>query len=525
MRIRKVGTLIAAPKDGSPSAVACIDTPVILVPCDSEGGLYDAQGFEANPVASLYVGGTFCKDIKSAVFNFAEDYSSIICIDDIDDGEVHMKVTYDQETAQLFEDRILGRTFAVTLTGMEDGAEYSAAVSFVIAPNKAGQKGDKGDTGDNGEKGERGSALRGPMEWSEVEDGFMFLSGAEGEMFTDYVTYKDCYYVCGKSHAKTSSNDPATSVASNDGYWKLGSAFDMIVANILLAAYAKINSLGVKSIYIADDEGNVLISANKEGLVCNFGTFKNITVKDADVSGTLTSENGRIGGFSIGKTGLSNSIDGKYDNDAYVIFRNDTYGTFAGIGGNVLPLSSGVKGVARFENYSKGNSWLGSYVNYAMLVGAQGSFENVAINMSGGYVAGLCLRPQVISKSTTLSRGVNVVLCINSEEITLTLPTMQTYDDGYVLWVKNLNGSNVKIKPGQSYHYSTDTAYSSSETLAKSYIHYDRGSYAKCGKSEYDDLESKGDATMYVYARDLYVTVDSVKYRGCWVQFKHPRDW
>ena len=42
-----------------------------------------------------------------------------------------------------------------------------------------------------------------------------------------------------------------------------------------------------------------------------------------------------IGGFVVSGSGLTNGPD--FSNDAYIIFRNDAHGCFAGIGGNVLP--------------------------------------------------------------------------------------------------------------------------------------------------------------------------------------------
>jgi len=246
------------------------------------------------------------------------------------------------------------------------------------------------------------------------------------------------------------------------------------------------------------------------------GTFDNGTFTN------MTAASGKIAGFSISGNGLTNA---GLDNDAYIIFRNDTYGTFAGIGGNVYPSETAARCVARFENRKKGNISWGTYANVAISAGAQNSYENYAINLTGGWTAGLCLKTQVVSSTTTLTRGAHVIACTNTAEITITLPTMQTYDDGYVLYIKNLNGSKVNIKPSQSYHYSTIGAYSTTVNLYGSYIHYDQGSVARYGKSETVACESNGDAFMLVYVRDVTLTKDSVTYKGAWIQFKHPRDW
>jgi len=225
----------------------------------------------------------------------------------------------------------------------------------------------------------------------------------------------------------------------------------------------------------------------------------------------MTATSGKIAGFNISGNGLTNN---GLNNDAYIIFRNDTYGTFAGIGGNVYPSETAARCVARFENKKKGDISWGTYANVAISAGAQNSYENYAINLTGGWTAGLCLKTQAVSSTTTLTRGAHVIACVNKTEITITLPTMRTYDDGYVLYIKNLNGNKVNIKPNQSYHYSTINAYSTTENLYDSYIHYDQGSVARYGKDETVGCESNGDAFMLVYVRDIQLTKDSVTYKG-----------
>ncbi len=233
------------------------------------------------------------------------------------------------------------------------------------------------------------------------------------------------------------------------------------------------------------------------------GTFKNVTV-----------ESGRIAGFSISGTGLTNrNDDGTFTNDAYVIFRNDAHKCFAGIGGNILPASSGIRGVARFENYDEGD-WWNMGANYALLVGARGANDNVAIDMSGGYIAGLAVKTDNVSSSKTIDRSVVSVACINNSEITITLPTMEIYDDGHEISIKNMNGNKVTIKPGYSYHNINGV-----RTYKESYMHVDQGYHNT--NSDPHSLTSNGDASTYRYHRDLN---NGTQY-GCWIQFKNPRDW
>ena len=187
----------------------------------------------------------------------------------------------------------------------------------------------------------------------------------------------------------------------------------------------------------------------------------------------------RIGGFVVSGNGLTNrNEDGTFTNDAYIVFRNDDYNCFAGIGGNILPPSSGLRAVARFENHDD-SDWFGLGLNCAMLVSAQGADENIAIRMDGGSVTCLALKTRVIghesvtaatkpsSASYSLDRHVGSLYvstqfnwrssysgtyASNTRDMHVTLPVMQSYDDGHVIKVKRgpNDGNNVFLYPAAS---------------------------------------------------------------------------
>lgn len=136
--------------------------------------------------------------------------------------------------------------------------------------------------------------------------------------------------------------------------------------------------------------------------------------------------------------------------------------------------------------------------NYAMLVSARGASDNVAISMLGGHISGLAVRTGAVSATTTLGRTICSVACINTEEITITLPEMQVYDDGHVVKIKNLNGKKVNIKPGYSYHREwNSTSMTYDEIKKESYIHSDQGSHYT--NSSPDDCLQLADAAEYVF--------------------------
>ena len=296
---------------------------------------------------------------------------------------------------------------------------------------------------------------------------------------------------------------------------------------------------------------SVTISASKinfNGMVTMNNSFR------VEVNGTT-----HIGGFVVGGNGLTNrNDDGTFTNDAYIIFRNDPHKCFAGIGGNILPDSSGARGVARFENYDE-SDWWGLGHNYALLVGARGAADNSAIAISGGYVSGLALKTEVIGhdsitqstaptvKSVTIGRDVNSVYVSThfnwrakatetdgtavayqskTREVKLTLPDMQPYDNGHVLFIKRgtNNGNYVRVIPGWSYRREFNSSTLKWEVKSgRSYIIYDNESYAT--PSSPLTLNSCGDAMCLIYYREIRVTINNVTYYGAWVQHKFPRKW
>ena len=125
--------------------------------------------------------------------------------------------------------------------------------------------------------------------------------------------------------------------------------------------------------------------------------------------------------------------------------------------------------------------------------------------MYGGHVSGLAVRPLSVLYTQSIPRGVNAVFCTNTAEITITLPVLEQKDDGYIMWIKNINGSNVLIKPGSYYQP----------------IHADRGTLYTT--SNPNSLQSIGDATAYIFKWGLKRS--GYADTGFWVQFKNPRDW
>lgn len=268
------------------------------------------------------------------------------------------------------------------------------------------------------------------------------------------------------------------------------------------------------SLYVTKDSGgyitNAKIKADRiilEGAITANGTFR------IDTSGSMQASAGQIAGMKIEGEGLTNE---GFDNDAYIVLRNDTHKVFAGIGGNVLPASTGARAVARFTN-EESSKFFGD-VNYSIVCGAKGAVTNVALDMTlGGYITGLRIKNERLSSGgssyhspVAIPKGTTSVILGGSGYYQL--PQMNKEDDGYVVFIRNDYDGAV--------HLRSNTSITSKGQTRTSFILYDRGS-----NTTDLTIQSRGDSMILVYHRDVNIAGEENTKVGCWTQYKCPRDW
>lgn len=288
---------------------------------------------------------------------------------------------------------------------------------------------------------------------------------------------------------------------------------------------------------ISNVDGKIISSATIETMISNGISEASIRADQISLEGVVTANKyfkinldgsmhasaGQIAGLKIEGEGLTNQ---GFDNDAYIILRNDSHKVFAGIGGNVLPASTGTRAVARFTN-EENSKYFGN-VNYSVVCGAKGAVTNVALDMTlGGYVAGLRIKNAYMSSGGStyrtakdIDKNVHSVLLAGAGYYKL--PKMEKWDDGYVIFIKRTTNSGaVHLCSNVSVTIDSVTA---KDKVGTSFIYYDRGS----GTTDLE-IESLGEAMMLVYHRDMSFTVtENKKEKKCdggWIQYKCPRDW
>lgn len=163
-----------------------------------------------------------------------------------------------------------------------------------------------------------------------------------------------------------------------------GQQFNLMEGDNIFGSFRWVQNDADYAFWIGGTEGSKATTSITRG-----GKFKSteaeITGKITATSGTFNNVfiiSGKIAGFTIEGNSLTNY---PWTNDASVIFRNDKKGCFAAIGGNVLPVSTGVRAVARFENEDKTDQW-NIRNNYAMYLSAKNGIYNFAFYGTGSGI-------------------------------------------------------------------------------------------------------------------------------------------
>lgn len=374
-----------------------------------------------------------------------------------------------------------------------------------------------------GDKGQKGALMR---EHDGFESGsYKYLSGAGEEAYIDVVCVKGKWYQCTKTYDNATSSPSLT-----DGHWTEMSNYKSIATHLLLAENATINMLGTNQInlynpttsdemygsfrVVNNDNDYSLWLGASSGDSAPFSVKRNGKAKmtDADITGNVIATSGQVGGLKIEGDSLTNE---GFNNDAYIVLRNDINKVFAGIGGNVLPVSAGdMQAVARFTIENTSDSFIG--INYALICGAKGKATNVALDMTlGGYVTGLRIKNTYIatggsiySQAVDIPKNVHSVILAGSGYYKM--PQMEKEDDGYIIFIK-------RAADRGAVHLLSGYARDSKDGLHTSAFYYDRGD----GTTDLE-IKSIGDAMIFVYHREM---VYNDTYQGCWIQYKCPRDW
>ncbi len=246
-----------------------------------------------------------------------------------------------------------------------------------------------------------------------------------------------------------SSVSAAPTSANGDSNWEAMQKFVNIATDTLFADGANVAGFMFKN--------NVLKSHNDEGetLLINgvTGYFK---CKNAEITGTITADKGRIGPFSIASGVLSSKILYENETNKYVGFNlsagqiefyNERTFTNVRIGGNTQFVTiEGIKYDAGIDIQSP-NAMIGMHIKTPSipLFVEGGNIFLHPNNDSYVSIRGLTLNARAVAVSTKLNSNDDIISFTNTSDITVTMPDAYV---GKVLFIKKYNTARVTLTGG-----------------------------------------------------------------------------
>ena len=280
------------------------------------------------------------------------------------------------------------------------------------------------------------------------------------------------YMWCSRVAGNTSVN-PKTYIANGTlpRVWAAYQNWPLLCTQMFLAQFAKIGSAVFMGDYMLSQYGKNSggstitdyrqFDSSKLGQAgCPFTPRAYVDWKTgkvymdyAEVAGIINAKDGTIGGFEIhdGYIGAAGSgTFGELSINRNFIRVGDS-SCYAFIGAGLLSLFGLTEAAARLENKKTGSMRpnIGAYIsvtgiNRTGMDDKTGvSYGNHALYVPKGDICGFRLRTRRVNASQTLSLMDSVILCINSSNITLTLPSGA--EDGQMYFIRKRSTGNVTL--------------------------------------------------------------------------------
>lgn len=300
-------------------------------------------------------------------------------------------------------------------------------------------------------------------EWS----GSLTFKNGEVIMLDDTV-----YMWCSRVSGNTSVN-PKTYIANGTlpRVWAAYQNWPLLCTQMFLAQFAKIGSAVFMGDYMLSQYGknaggSVItdyrqFDPSKLGKAgCPFTPRVYVDWKTgkvymdyAEVAGTIDAKDGTIGGFEIhdGYIGAAGSgTFGELSINRNFLRVGDS-SCYAFIGAGLFSLFGLSEAAARLENKKTGSMRpnIGAYIsvtgiNRTGIDDKTGvSYGNHALYVPKGDICGFRLRTRRVNTSQTLSLMDSVILCVNSSNITLTLPSGA--EDGQMYFIRKRAEGNITL--------------------------------------------------------------------------------
>ena len=278
-----------------------------------------------------------------------------------------------------------------------------------------------------------------------------------------------------KNYGATVSAAPTS--ATGDSNWEAMNKFVNIATDTLFADGANVAGFMFKNGVMRSQKetggvANMILNGNTGYFHCNNADISGVINATSGTFNNVSFNSGTLAGFKVEGNSIS-SISGAYDggasensftNSKFFLHAQGSSAAFlgfsatnkwAGIGLNTMPSSSGFQAMGRFED-TLANSY--SFTKIGLFVSVSGAttydsktmLGNCAFYVPKGHYAGFRRRLRRLSVSDTLSLMDSTVVCVNSGEITITLPS--DAEDGQEYWLTSANSKTVNVVVASSTH-------------------------------------------------------------------------
>lgn len=349
------------------------------------------------------------------------------------DANLYMQLNSNDRTALQYssdhwvatiDTTVQSKSSIVTIYAQNKNGAY--LTSMAIPVSASGEKGDKGDKGEKGDTGEgsvgqtfKGSPLRISGAWQSGKTYYDGKRDAEnGIFYQDVVLYENMYYVC--VNTDTGEKDKWIKTPDVATYWQKFAVTEDFVADKIIANQAYIKELSSEEVVIMDNDAIVAgMTSSKaidsksdlNGRVTNKGDVRiwageftggdlttapftvtsagKLNATDADITGTVNSKSGNIGGFTISDKSLVSE-----SGSIIKFFNRQTTGTTLKLDINVgnelyaYQETANLCPVLYIEDIKSGND---TYEPAGIAINSRKSNndQTTAILVQSGYISGL----------------------------------------------------------------------------------------------------------------------------------------
>lgn len=284
----------------------------------------------------------------------------------------------------------------------------------------------------------------------------------------DYVVWKGVTYLAKTNHSNV---EPP-----NSSYWETSSKVTALTVNYLLANNAELGRFQFSGVMFTSANGNLSMNSENGALRCNDayirgtveatnGSFTGTVNATSGTFNNITVQSGNIAGFKISGNNLVNnatnaSIQFSLTGSQFLQINNSSYTGLIDVrrdGGTAI----------RAQAYGRNSTGLSvnaqaGYATSVKAIDSTGSCQFVTRDSERILINGLCVNTVTVTSSYNAKTSDDFIVCNNTSNITISLPSVGTFYKGKIYYIKSTNTGNWTVSGGIRLADQRGTKYSQS---------------------------------------------------------------